>query len=157
MKETEVKMGEIAVADCPGALVVTGVGSCVVVTLYDAKRKMGALAHTMLGPSQNGEAETDRTSPVKHPGCYVDRAIDEMCKRLIALGAMHQGLEAKLVGGANMFPLLKSDIGAKNVASAKKVLENKGIRLVGEAVGGSIGRSVHFSIHSGIISVKTRF
>ena len=76
---------------------------------------------------------------------------------MVTHGAKKENLEAKLVGGANMFPALKSDIGKENVLAAKLILKKEGIRLVGESVGGSQGRSVEFPIASGIVTVKTKF
>jgi chemotaxis protein CheD len=75
-------------------------------------------------------------------------------------GAKREDLEAKLIGGANMFPsfiLGTDDIGKENVLSAKDKLKKEGIRIVGECVGGSQGRSVEFSPTTGVVTVKTKF
>ena len=74
-----------------------------------------------------------------------------------ALGAERIDIEAKLVGGANMFGLSSSDIGRENVLSAKKKLKEAGIKLIGESIGGSVGRSVEFSVATGIVTVKISF
>ena len=44
----EVRMGEIAAVEGQHELVASGIGSCLVVTLYDPERKIGALSHAIL-------------------------------------------------------------------------------------------------------------
>jgi len=161
MPDKEVKIGEIAVTMARDSLVASGVGSCVVITLYDRQLKIGAMAHAML-PSRDGagrpaeEGQRDKqykTQDVR----YVETAIDEMLKKIEAQGTKRKDLEAKIIGGANMFSAFESDIGKGNVLCAKKKLKKEAVKLVGECVGGSQGRSVEFSLASGIVTVKTKF
>lgn len=177
--DIEVHMGDIAVIDGPHNLITSGVGSCLVVTLYDPKIQIGALAHTMLplSPTQSTEHDTRLSGSLSSkaaPGrqtClvaeqvsakvedtkYIDVAIDQMLQRMQTQGAKRQDLEAKLIGGANMFPSFASDIGEDNVQSAKDKLKAEGIRIVGECVGGTQGRSVEFSPTTGVVTVKVKF
>ena len=150
MDSLEVHIGHVAVSEDSERLIASGVGSCVVVTLYDPNRRIGAMAHAILPSASRTRGDGPDTR-------HVDMAIDAMLKDLLARGASKQDLEAKIVGGANMFADFESDIGQKNVAGAKAKLEAEGIRLVGESVGGSIGRSVEFSPVSGIMTVKVKF
>lgn len=142
-------MGEIAVGKEKDDLSSLGIGSCLVVTLYDSKNKIGALAHTMLPARSNPGPEGDTR--------YVENAVDEMLKKLKEQGSETENLEAKLIGGANMFNAFESDIGKGNVSSAKEKLRKEGISVIGECVGGSQGRSVEFSVASGIVTVKVKF
>jgi len=150
--DIEVDMGKIATGKHKEAehLTSTGIGSCLVITLYDPKLKVGAIAHPMLSPeSRRGDSKPDTI--------YIDTAIDGMLAKLLLHGAARERLEAKIVGAANMFTAFKSDVSARNISSAKAKLKKEGIRLVGECVGGSIGRSVEFALNTGIITVKTKF
>jgi len=179
MSDIEVHMGDIAVIEGADNMITSGVGSCLVITLYDPKLQIGALAHTMV-PSQamrdteyqqRLSAEVSSEAAPAGQAClvaeqvstktkdtkYVDVAIDQMLKGLEARGAKRQDLEAKLIGGANMFPSFHSDIGKDNVSSAKEKLKAEGIRVVGECVGGSQGRSVEFSPTTGVVTVKVKF
>ena len=88
---------------------------------------------------------------------YADTAIDEMLKKMEAHGAKKEFIEAKIIGGANMFSAFKSDISENNISYAKEKLKKAGVKLVGECIGGSQGRSVEFSVASGIVTVKTKF
>jgi len=180
MSDTEVPMGDIAVAKGAHNLITSGVGSCLVITLYDPKLQIGALAHTMVpssakrdtqfgqrlsthfpseaAPPRQASLVAEHVSKKTKETKYVDIAIDQMLKGLVAKGAKRQDLEAKLIGGANMFPSIASDdIGKDNVLSAKDKLNAEGIRIVGECVGGSQGRSVEFSPTTGIVTVKVKF
>lgn len=162
----EVPAGEIAVTGDEDDLTATGIGSCVVITLYDPKHKVGALAHTLLPArrmffeARDSEYERRKMNLGSPDTRYADTAIDEMVKRMEALGAKRENLEAKLIGGANMFAVSdpsEDSIGKKNIASAKEKLKRAGVAIVGECVGGSQGRSVEFSLANGIVTVKTKF
>jgi len=172
-------MGDVAVIEGPHNLITSGVGSCLVITLYDPKLQIGVLAHTMLplSPTQNTDYERrifDNLPSDTLPGrqtClvaeqvsakvkdtkYINVAIDEMLQRMQTKGSKREDLEAKLIGGANMFPSFDSDIGKDNVLNAKEKLKAEGIRIVGECVGGSQGRSVEFSPTTGVVTVKIKF
>jgi len=161
MADTEVRIGEIAVTMVRANLVASGVGSCVVITFYDRELKIGAMAHAML-PSRDGagrQIEEDRQDKEYRiqEARYVETAIDEMLKKMEAQGTKREDLEAKIIGGANMFSAFESDIGKDNVSCAKEKLKKEAIKIVGECVGGSQGRSVEFSLASGIVTVKTKF
>jgi len=155
-----VKIGEIAVAKGTQTLTASGIGSCLVITVYDPGLKIGAMAHVMLPSSGTGGSSAVAR---KGAGCgqrdikYIDIGIEEMLKKMETQGAKREDMEAKIAGGANMFSAFKSDIGKLNVLSAKEKLKEEGIRLVGECVGGSQGRSVEFSVALGIMTVKTKF
>lgn len=159
----EVQMGEIEIGGAEDNLIASGIGSCLVITLYDSNQKIGALAHTML-PARRMTSEmhapqherriTNNASPDTR---YADTAIDQMLKKIEAKGAKRENLEAKLIGGANMFSAFKSDISENNISYAREKLKKKGIAVVGECVGGSQGRSVEFSVATGIVTVKTKF
>jgi len=159
----EVKIGEIAVAKGANHLVTSGVGSCVVITFYDPKNRIGGLAHAMVPFRRSSfvvrgsSTESRITNHESRDTKYVDIAIDEVLKKLLSQGAKREDLETKLIGGANMFSAFASDIGMDNVISARDKLKKEGIKIVGESVGGSQGRSIEFSVASGIVTVKMKF
>lgn len=150
-RAVDVRMGQVALAEGPETLVASGVGSCIVVALYDAKRRIAAMAHAML-PSSSCSGR-DRPGDAK----YVDTAIDALLEKMAARGSRKEDVEAKIVGGASVFPILESHIGENNIAAAKAKLKAEGIELAGESVGGSTGRSVELCPASGIVTVKMKF
>jgi chemotaxis protein CheD len=149
--EREVRMAEVCATAAPDdILTAVGIGSCLIIALYHPRKRVAALAHAVLPlkaePPRNGRRDMR----------CVDGAIEEMLERLHKLGA-DDGLEARLIGGANMFPGLQDDIGRENIARARAVLRRSGIPIVGESVGGEIGRSVEFSVGSGYVTVRIKF
>ena len=156
-------MSQIGVGKVEDELIASGIGSCLVIALYDPKEKIGALAHTMLPArrmlfeARNSKHERRKTNPWPPDTRYADTAIDEMLKKMEAQGAKRENIEAKIIGGANMFSAFRSDISEDNISYAREKLKKLSIPIVGECVGGSQGRSVEFSIASGIVTVKTKF
>ena len=146
--DIEVEMGNIAVTNNAENLITQGVGSCLAITLYDAKSRSGALAHAMMPRFSKNDALDTK---------YIESAIDEMIRRMRKLGIKNEDLEAKIIGGAKMFSIFEDDIGKQNIAKAKHKLKLEGIQLTGECVGGNIGRSVEISLATGVVTVKTKF
>jgi len=140
------------VTQAPTRLKALGVGSCIVITLYDPVLKVGAMAHTML-------PDSTKSGPVSNPFKFADSAIDAVIRKMESLGSRKQDMKAKIVGGANMFPSLGHEslqTGEENAAAVKEKLRKEGIPLTGEVVGGSVGRSVEFNTASGIVTVRIK-
>ena len=147
-----VDTAQVKVTQAPNRLVALGVGSCVVITFYDPVLKVGAMAHAML-------PDSTKSGPTSNPFKFADLAIDQVIRKMESLGSQRQNMEAKIVGGANMFPSLRHEslrAGEENVHAVKEKLKKDGIRLAGEVVGGSVGRSVEFDITSGIVTVRVK-
>ena len=165
-------IGKVVINPGDYNLVASGIGSCLIITLYDSKLRIGALAHSLLPSSVRHDIASSAPASSGRQGCmtaertdvkiedtkYIDVAIDKMLKGLETAGAKRADLEAKLIGGANMFSSFNTDdIGGKNFLSAKDKLKREGIIIIGECVGGSQGRSIEFSPATGVVTVKTKF
>ena len=147
----DVPMGEMKTASNNHILRSSGIGSCIVITLYDPLKKIGALAHPILAENIGKSTE--------HPLRFIDNAIDAMISALEKLGAVKINLEAKIVGGANMFKVFDKNpesIGIQNAEAAKKKLEKEGIKIIANDTGGNVGRSVTFDLETGLVEVKTK-
>lgn len=159
--DIEVKMGEVAVTKNPDCLVATGVGSCLVVTLYDPKNKIGGMAHAMIARPQCAviaRSETTRqSSAFTRDAKYVEDAIDAVIDKMAEGGSKRIDMEAKLVGAANMFAAIDSDMSKETVRAAKRKLKCEHIIILGESVGGNIGRSVELNPKSGMVTVSIKF
>jgi len=143
-------MGEGVVERGPLVVSSPGIGSCVVVALYDGRRGVGGLAHVML-------PESDGVSGCVGDYWCADTAIDALLARLLSRGAAPADLVAKMAGGARMFATYGNGspaVGARNILSVKRILARKGIPLVGSDVDGHHGRSVLFHLPSGRLVVK---
>ncbi len=149
MEEVRVDMADMKAENRPIELV-TSVGSCVAICLYDSKSKCGGLAHIMLPNSAISPQEL-------LPSKFANTAVPALAKLIKKISANPSPLSAKIAGGANMFPNLKNNalnIGAKNVDAVKEALSKHKIKLLAEDVGGSHGRRITFNIGTGIASVR---
>jgi len=146
----KIGMGEGAVARGPEVLSSAGIGSCVVVTLYDAARKTGGMAHVMLPDS------AALPEPVG-PFVCADTAVGALLGGLLGQGSLLQDLVAKIVGGAGMFAAYGSEssgIGGQNLRAVRDILQRERIPLAGWDVAGNHGRSVEFHLATGSLIVQ---
>lgn len=147
----EVGTADLAVAQGDYTITSGGIGSCVVVCLYDEARKIGALCHIMLP-----QAPPDTTLSVLR---FADTAIPLALQKMAEMGADVHTLNAQVFGGANMFQQLGgfvNRIGGQNVDAVQRILQQYAIPIMRLDVGGSEGRSVQFSIDTGSASATTR-
>ncbi len=152
VEEVRVDMAAMKVDSRPVELL-TSVGSCMAICLYDSARKCGGLAHIMLPHSSLGPQE-----PL--PSKYADTAVPALIRAirgLTGISGVESRLSAKIAGGANMFANTSAtglDIGAKNITAVHEALKEYKVRLLGEDVGGSHGRRISFNLASGLTVVK---
>ncbi len=92
--------------------VTTILGSCVAVCLFDNEAEVGGVNHFLL---PHGAPPSPR---------FADHATTLLLKRVLALGAEHKHLRAKLFGGACVLEALRasSALGARNVEVARERL-----------------------------------
>jgi chemotaxis protein CheD len=137
--------GETVVGD--GCHVLTILGSCVAVCLVDRTRGLGGMNHFLLprGPRA-------ATSPR-----FGDVALARLLKEMLARGAAHERLEAKLFGGARVLAStsVTRDLGLENVQIAVDFLAAEGIPLVARNTGGDRGRKLIFQTSDGVVWVKS--
>ena len=146
-----VGMGELKIARHPSCLVVYGIGSCVILALYDERNKIGGFSHVML-PDSSG-IDKEKLNPAK----FADTAVPLLYNRMGEEGALKSKLIAKLVGGAEMFPPTEdfsNNIGKENIEAVKKALQSLKIPIIAEDTGGSRGRSVEFDLESGMVKLS---
>ncbi|MGE3062394.1 MAG: chemotaxis protein CheD [bacterium] len=129
-----------------------GLGSCVAVTLYDREKKIGGMIHFML-PSKIF------SKTFFNPYKYCDTGLTNLIMEMEQLGARKYRIEAKLVGGANMFSLfiknIEESIGYRNIEMAKKILRENRIPVIAEDTGSDYSRSVELTVKTGIIKVTS--
>ena len=149
IEEVRVAMAEMKVESNPIELV-TNVGSCVAICIYDSTNRCGGLAHIMLPNSA--------IAPQDFPPCkFADTAIPALAEAVREISGKETRLSAKIAGGANIFKFENNNgphIGAKNIAAVKTSLKANKIRCVAEDVGGSYGRRINFNIRSGVVSIR---
>ncbi|MBO8137490.1 MAG: chemotaxis protein CheD [Desulfotomaculum sp.] len=152
IKEIQVGIADYKVAAAPDRLITLGLGSCVGLTLYDPRIKVGGLLHIML-------PDSTQFRNVSKPAKYADLGIPLMIKELERRGAAASRLQAKLAGGAQMFSG-KDDkfilnIGQRNVDMTRKILKAMGIKITAEEVGGNRGRTMILDLANGMVTIRT--
>ena len=143
-------LGELCVARAEGLIEVHGLGSCVAVCITDVEAAVAGVAHTVL-PSR-----TSSTSKAGS-GRFVDEAVPLLLRRVERLGADPGRLVARLVGGADILTLNgagAASIGERNIEAARAALEERGVPIAAEDVGGTRGRRLTLDVATGLVTVR---
>jgi len=144
------KVVNVAISDVKfvskNELLKTTLGSCVSVVIYPKSKKsestFSSMSHFLLPtPSHSSDKE-------KHPFRFGDYLVNYQIDKMLKNGFDVRELQAKVAGGATMFPLKKKsqiyDIGNANAEAAFKVLKERGIVVLAKDIGGEKGRSILF-------------
>lgn len=149
MKEYFLKPGEIVFSK-EEARIVTILGSCIAVCVYDVKEKFGGMCHYYLPrPSE----EKDISDSDKY-GIF---AIPNLLKFFKDNNSKKENLRAKVVGGGHVVDSIEKSngkIGADNIKMAKETLLALGIKIEAEAVGGEYGKKIRFYTTNGNVEMK---
>lgn len=145
-------MGDMQVGNSPSRLITRALGSCLGITLFNPLKKMGAMAHPML-------PDIEKARVKNNPARYVNYVIKKMVEDLESRGNPKNTLSAKLFGGAHMFSFIAADsvlnVGEKNITMAKTILEELGIKLAAQEVGGTFGRTIELNLENGKVVIDT--
>jgi chemotaxis protein CheD len=130
------------------ARVQTILGSCVSVCLYDVVLGYGSLNHYMM-PWWNGDG-------IPSPK-YGDIALTRLLEMMNSLGCKTENLVAKIFGGADQHRMGSRgyEIGARNIATAERILTKESISIVARSTGGVVGRKIVF--HTGTNKVLMKY
>lgn len=128
----------------------TLLGSCVSITLWHPKLRVGGMCHYMLGPRAHER--------IHHfSGKYADEALLLMVREALGTGAKISAFQAKLFGGGAMFPSKGSggsSVSEDNVDAAHRLTRQLGLQLVAEDLGGDAHRVLVFHVASGEVFVR---
>ena len=127
--------------------VLTVLGSCIAVCLWDEKENFGGINHYML-PLWNAQG---LASPK-----YGNIAIEKLIEKMVIEGAKKEHLVAKIFGGAEVLNLEQSlfDIPQRNITIAYELLGREGIPIVSSSTGGRKGRKIIFNTFTGQVAQK---
>lgn len=124
----------------------TLLGSCVSITLWHPKRRIGAMSHFLLPSRHTGDAGAP-------DGRYADEAMLLMQNALVKLGIRPSECRAKVFGGADMFPARRAAgtllVGQRNGEAARKLLRAHGIGIASEHLFGVGHRQIIFNVRTG--------
>jgi chemotaxis protein CheD len=123
----------------------TLLGSCVSITLWHPRRRIGGMCHYML-------TERRRPAHAALDGRFASEAFELFLQEVAAAGTRPSEYQAKLFGGGNMLTgtrVAAQEIGPRNVDYGRALLASHNIAVIAEHVGGSGRRKLHFNIGSG--------
>jgi chemotaxis protein CheD len=131
--------GEVHFGTEPRTLV-TVLGSCVAVCLWDRIRHIGGMNHFVLPNDPRGERNAR----------YGDFAIDQLVDGLLRLGCRTADLQAKVFGGAAVLPFAGGEsVGSSNVRLALERLRHHRIPVTAQRTGGTLGQQIRFHTTTG--------
>ncbi len=149
------KPGEIFISDKP-VVVKTVLGSCISVTMFNSRLRIGAICHGMLPEcdEMNG-CNCDGDEGVR----YVDCSIRNMLEKLHSFGILNNEIEVKMFGGADMFKTIRGkpnpmNVGEQNIKAAFKIMGDSNLRLAASDIGGPSGRALMFIPNTGEVFLK---
>ena len=145
------KPGEMVVSAEPLA-VTTLLGSCVAVTMFNQRLRLGAICHALL-PS----CRREQTCSHHESGKYVECAIPLMLEEFSARGVLNSEIDVKLFGGSDMFDTVdgsRHGVGRQNLEKALSVLAAASVKVLTQDLGGPRGRKIIFHTHTGEVFLK---
>jgi len=143
--------GELSVCKEP-TQVITVLGSCVSITMFNPRLQLGAICHGTLPQCRSREGcNTLCIEAFK----FMDCAIHYMLKSFRAHGIRNNDIEVKIFGGADTLRSTSSNtIGSQNIKTALDIMSEEELRVIAADVGDSFGRKLVFFSHTGEVFLK---
>jgi chemotaxis protein CheD len=147
-----VGVGGLAVSNDQSLVLSTySLGSCLAVTIYDPVCRAGGLLHAMLPDSSINPARA-----AEQPGMFVDTGLPALFRAAYELRAQKHRVQICVAGGAQVLDARGFfNIGRRNCSTFKALLEEHGLALRAEEVGGLVSRTVHLSLRTGEVRLKS--
>ena len=130
------------------SLIITILGSCVAICLWDARLRIGGMNHYMLPYPAPKQDPAPRFGNV---------AWEQLLARMTKLGSQRRDLRAGIFGGACVMETFRGNgdhIGQRNADLAERLVTESGIRIVQREIAGRHGRKLNFETDTGQISVR---
>ncbi len=144
-----VPVGELHVSCNPEEELITVVGSCVAVVLYDSANHVGGLAHIVLPGRRTALRKDDPNA------YYADTGVPLLIEEMLKARACQSQILAEVVGGSSQeTQSAEISIGRQNANAALAVLRRAGIAVKREAVGGSCGYRIALDVATGTVNIR---
>jgi len=151
MSTLVVGISEMKLSGDPEDVIVTySLGSCLGVTVYDPKTRIGGMVHCLL-PTAAGARERARENPYM----FVNTGVAMMVRKLLDKGAERQRMIFKAAGGANMRKDRLFDTGLRNFSALEHLMERNHVQLEASDVGGTLPRTLFLYLDTGRVMVKS--
>lgn len=122
--------------------IVTVLGSCVAVCIWDSVLRIGGMNHFMV-PFWNGDG---LASPK-----YGNIAIPKLVEEMMAMGSQKRNMVVKVFGGGNVVDTISRQyaIGERNIRIAMEMLSELNLTIAASSLGGIQGRKIMFDSYTG--------
>ena len=129
----------------------TLLGSCVAITAWHPRRKIGGMCHYLL-PTRGSAAANELE------GRYADEAVEMFRREMEAAGTACCEYEIKLFGGGDQFPdverSIEKTVAERNLEAGRALVARNGFKIIKEDLGGTGYRNLIFDIDSGDVWVR---
>jgi len=150
-RQKTLQVGEYHASKTP-MILHTILGSCVAACLFDPVQRIGGMNHILM-PGALDLNKFDMSAR------YGINAMELLINRIMRLGGDRRRLQAKLFGGAHLFPSIPENIsiGKRNADFAMDFLKKEGIRIIKVDLGGNATRKIYFYTDSGKVFLKRTY
>lgn len=135
-------------------VVVTVLGSCVTVTMFERRSRLAAICHTVLPRPREGEPPVGAQTRFR----YATHALPAMFEAYRRARIRPDAIEVKLFGGADVIghgcTTGSGRVGADNVATVRQLLQDAGLSIAAENTLGQRGRKLLFNTVTGEVLHK---
>lgn len=141
--------GQVYVGNKP-ARIRTLLGSCVAITLWHPRRRVGGMCHFLL-PGRN------RPAGAPLDARYGDEALAIIMSALRGMGTPPGEFETHLYGGADTMPDragVKLNIGERNIEQGCILIDRHGFELHAVDVGDYVPRTVELDLTTGRVEMR---
>ena len=145
--------GEVYYSERP-TLVMTVLGSCISVTMFNLRLGFGGICHVLLP-----KCRTETCAGVCDEAYrYMDCAIKGMIGQFAGKGSDPGQIEVKIFGGSDILMVDGHEkyvsVGKQNIEVAKRIFLEEGLKVRASHVGGTQGRKIFFFTHTGEVLMK---
>ena len=146
-----VGMAESVVSNNPSVTLATySLGSCLGVSIYDPVTRVGGLLHIML-PDSNIAPEKARSQPAM----FLDTGLPKLFRSAYEMRlGKHRALICVAGGAQIMDDKGFFNIGQRNYAALGGLLQQHGLRITAEEVGGMVNRTMYLKLATGEVRLK---
>lgn len=136
-----------------GEMISTVLGSCISACIRDKRLGIGGMNHFMLPESADGKGSWETSGMTGSSSRYGNWAMEFLINAILKQGGHKSDMEVKLFGGGAVLSNM-TDVGQRNIEFARSYLEQEGLSVVAQDVGGLYPRKVLYFPDTG--SVKMR-
>lgn len=146
-----VGMAELVVSNNPSVTLATySLGSCLGISIFDPVARVGGLLHIML-PESSISPDKARTQPAM----FLDTGLPKLFNSAYVMRLDKHRTVICVAGGAQVMDDKGFfNIGQRNYAAFVALLQQHGLRIAAEDVGGMVNRTMYLKLATGEVRLK---